>query len=103
MKQFLILAISTSSIFLTGCCGIFSEPKVVYDTRYIYQSIPDVPEEPKFVEYKFEKIQFNDKMYYIIDPVNAAILGSNWIDSETYTKNLQTILKSLKDSNISTR
>jgi hypothetical protein len=94
MKQFLILA--SCSIFFSGCCGIFCKPEIRYETKYVYQEVPELPLDPSFEEYQFEKISFNNKEFYIISPESAAILGANSISSKTYSNTLKTILKSLK-------
>jgi len=103
MKVSQLLASSSILVALlfTGCCSTFCEPKIVTETIYIKQDIPPLPLRPQFSEYQFEKIEFNSKEFYIIDKVNAGILGANWFETEAYTKHLEATIQSIQDGNSS--
>jgi hypothetical protein len=91
MKQFLILA--ACSILFLGCA---CQPDIRYETKYVYQQVPELPQEPSFTKYQIEKINFNGKEFYMISPESAAILGANYISTKTYANSLKAILVNLK-------
>lgn len=94
---FLILATSSLLIF-TGCC-----PKPEVRTEYVQLKpiIPAIPLRPVFNPYTIEKIEFNGKELYVMDPVNAAILGVNWENSKSYSKRLEAVIESISEVNAS--
>lgn len=100
---FLALGVS-SSILFTGCCGTICKPEIRYETKYIKQEVPSIPLRPVFQPYEFKVLNFDGFEYYVIDPTNAAILGSNWESSKSYTKKLEIILNNLdNNSSINTK
>jgi len=98
LSQLLASSSTLGALLFTGCCSTFCEPKIVTETVYIKQELPALPARPQFSLYQFEKIEFNAKEFYIIDKVNAGILGANWIESEAYTNKLEATFKSLENN-----
>lgn len=98
MKSLSLSLLLASSLLFSGCCGTFCKPEVIYETKYIKQKVPPLPQQPHFEPYDIEILVFNNRELYAIDPVNAAIMGANWESYKAYSKKLESILINL-DSN----
>lgn len=76
-----------------GCC----EPRVVIETKYIHQQIPDLQDKPTNKEVDFKVVQFNDTEMICLTKSDAYQLGQNWVDYRSWSDENFNILKTLKE------
>jgi hypothetical protein len=106
VKTLFTILLIISAISLSGCtwktCETFGvKPKEVVIDKIVYikQPIPEIPNKPDVLDYKFNIIELNGNDYYILDKPSASRLSINWNSYKGWAEANYMILLELTDIN----